>query len=49
MKTFAILVALTFAAPMMAVAAPAQTVAQKVAQTYHTSFPGVAQSAQTGN
>ncbi len=49
MKTFAVLVALTFAAPMMAVAAPAQTVAQKVAQTYHTSFPGVSQTAPAGN
>ncbi|MDE8345235.1 MAG: hypothetical protein POH28_03515 [Acidocella sp.] len=45
MKIFAVLIALTLAAPVMAVAAPAQTVAQKVAQTYHTSFPGVAQNA----
>jgi len=43
MKTFALLVALAFAAPL---AAHADTsVAQKVQQTYHTSFPGVSQNA----
>jgi hypothetical protein len=43
MKTIAFLVALAFAAPL---AAHADTsVAQKVQQTYHTSFPGVSQNA----
>ena len=43
MKTIALLVALAFAAPL---AAHADTsVAQKVQQTFHTSFPGVSQNA----
>jgi hypothetical protein len=49
MKTIAALVlALSFAAPL---AANATTVAQKVQQTYHTSFPGVDQnsSQNSGN
>jgi hypothetical protein len=38
MKTiFALVTALTLAAPIAAIAAP-QTVAQKVAQTYHLQF-----------
>jgi hypothetical protein len=42
MKTIAFLIALAFAAPL---AAHADTsVAQKVQQTYHTSFPGVDQA-----
>ena len=49
MKTIAVLVALAFAAPMIAVAAPSQTVAQKVQQTYHTAFPGVSQAPQNAN
>jgi hypothetical protein len=49
MKTIAVLVALAFAAPMLAVAAPTETVAQKVQQTYHTDFPGVAQAPQNAN
>jgi hypothetical protein len=50
MKKFALLAALAFAAPALAVAAPADnSVAQKVMQTYHTSFPGYTQNnAQTG-
>ncbi len=41
MKTIALIVAIAFAAPL---AAHADTsVAQKVQQTYHTSFPGVDQ------
>ncbi len=43
MKTIALLVAIAFAAPLAANAAP--SVAQKVQQTYHTSFPGVSQNA----
>jgi hypothetical protein len=43
MKTIAFLVALAFAAPLAANAAP--SVAQKVQQTYHTNFPGVGQNA----
>ena len=43
MKTLALVLALAFAAPLVAHAAPAnnadQTVAQKVQNTYHTSFP----------
>jgi hypothetical protein len=42
MKTLALVLALAFAAPLVAHAAPAdasnQTVAQKVQNTYHTSF-----------
>ncbi len=44
MKTVAaFILALAFAAPLAAHAAP--SVAQKVQQTYHTSFPGVNQNA----
>jgi hypothetical protein len=43
MKTLALVLALAFAAPLVAQAAPAntsgQTVAQKIQNTYHTSFP----------
>jgi hypothetical protein len=42
MKTLALVLALAFAAPLVAHAAPStadQTVAQKVQNTYHTSFP----------
>jgi len=43
MKTLALVLALAFAAPLAANAAPSnasnQTVAQKVQNTYHTSFP----------
>ena len=46
MKTLALVLALAFAAPLVAQAAPSntsdQTVAQKVQNTYHTSF-GTAQ------
>ena len=42
MKTLALVLALAFAAPLVAQAAPAntadQTVAQKVQNTYHTTF-----------
>jgi hypothetical protein len=44
MKTIAaFILAFSFAAPLAAHAAP--SVAQKVQQTYHTSFPGVSQDA----
>jgi len=44
MKTIAaVILALTFAAPLAAHASP--SVAQKVQQTYHTNFPGVNQNA----
>jgi hypothetical protein len=40
MKTLALVLALAFAAPLVAHAAPADqgTVAQKVQNTYHTNF-----------
>jgi hypothetical protein len=43
MKTIALILALAFAAPLAAHAD--SSVAQRVQQTYHTSFPGVSQNA----
>jgi hypothetical protein len=42
-KLIALALALSFAAPLAA-SADQLTVAQKVQQTYHTSFPGVGQA-----